>query len=110
MAIGHSGFAYLDRLSVDKDFVLFEEDALISYAATITKYDFKKKDSQKFPALTHSFALLPPLRQTIGLRLVGEKPIKLGNKKVDALHMVFKLPDHKEASVWITSGRMLFLK
>ena len=110
LAIGHSSFAYLDRLLVDKDFVLFEENALISYVGIIAKYDFKKKGFQNFQTLTHGFALLPPLRQTIGLRLAGEKTIQLGNKNVDALHMILKLPNYKEASIWINKWSHVILK
>jgi len=101
LAIGHSNFAYLDRISVNKDFVLFEEDAPISYASIAAKYNFKKKGIQKFQALTHTFALLPPFKQTISLRMAGEKSITLENKKVDAIKLILKLPDYKEVSIWI---------
>lgn len=101
LAIGHSNFAYLDKLPVSKDFILFEEDALVSYTDITARYDFKKRGLQDFQALSHSFALLPPLRQTISLRFAGEKKLDLGGKKVDALQMVLKLPDYKEARIWL---------
>ncbi len=110
LTIGHSNFAYLERFPIDKDFVLFEEDALVSYANLVTKYNFKKRGIQKFGALTHSFALLPPLRQTVSLRYAGEKSISLGGKKVDAIQLVIKHPDYKEASIWINKWAHTILK
>ncbi len=101
LAVGHSNFAYAKSLPVDKGFVIFEEDAIISYFNLIDKYDFKRRGLQSIPALTHTYTFLPPYKNTIQLKLGNEETIKLGGKKIKALHLIAKLPDKKEISIWV---------
>jgi len=109
-AVGHSNFAYLDRFPVNKDFIIFEEDAIASYANAITRYDFKKKGLQKFDAVTHCFTLLPPLRQSVSLTLVGKKTVRIGEKKQEALQFVLRLSDRDNAYIWINEWTHAILK
>lgn len=100
LAVGHSNFSYAKRLLVGKDFVIFEEDAIISYFNLIDKYDFKKGGPQFLYALTHAYAFLPPYKSEIEIRLVKEETIEIDGKKTKALHFKVKLPDKKEILIW----------
>ncbi|NQT06767.1 MAG: alpha/beta fold hydrolase [Candidatus Omnitrophica bacterium] len=101
LAVGHSNFAYANRLRVNNDFVIFEKDAILSYFNLVDKYDFKKGGVQSMPALMHTYTFLPPYKSDIRLKLINEELITLGNKRVKALHFSVKPPNEKEIKLWI---------
>lgn len=100
LAIGHSNFAYAKRLPLDKDFIIFEDDALVSYFNMINTYDFKKRGIQSIPALTHTYTFLPPIKTEVQLRFIDEELITLNDKNIKALRMAARLPDKKEILIW----------
>ncbi|MFH1753353.1 MAG: alpha/beta fold hydrolase [Candidatus Omnitrophota bacterium] len=100
LAVGHSNFCYAERLPVDKEFAVFEREAIVSYFNLMDKYDFKDDRAQTLPILTHSYAFLPPQKNTLEIRLEGEEVVKVNNKKMRTLFFRIKLPDKREALMW----------
>lgn len=100
LALGHSNFAYANRLPIDKDSVIFEIDAIISYFNLMDKYDFKKSGVQTFPILTHTYTFLPPYKSMIEAKFIDEEIIKIDGKKIKALRFKVRLPDKKEVLLW----------
>jgi dienelactone hydrolase len=101
LAVGHSNFAYAERLPIDKDFAVFERDAIVSYFNLMDKYDFKKGGAQMIPVLTHTYAFLPPYKSVIEIRSAGEETISVNGKKMKSMRLKLKMPDRKEILMWI---------
>ncbi|MEE8359573.1 MAG: alpha/beta fold hydrolase [Candidatus Omnitrophota bacterium] len=100
LALGHSNFCYTERMPVDKEFVIFEREAIVSYFNIMDKYDFKNERPQTLSVLTHSYAFLPPQRNTIEVELKGEETVTLNDKKMRSLLFKIRLPDKKEVLMW----------
>lgn len=101
LALGHSNFAYAKRLPFNKDSVIFEEDAIISYFNLMDKYDFTEGGLQTLSCLTHTYTFLPPYKSEIEVKFIDEELISLDEKKIKALHFRIKLPDKKEIFMWV---------
>lgn len=101
LVVGHSNFAYANRLPVDKDFAIFEGDAIVSYFNLIDKYDFIKGGEQRIPILTHDFIYLPPHKKHIRMRLVGEDTVTLNDKKMKTLYFKMRHSDKKDINMWV---------
>ena len=101
LAVGHSDFAYARRLPVDKDTIIFEKEALITYFNLIDKYDFKKGGSQTLSALTHTYTFLPPHKSNIEISPLKDEIIKVDGKKMKAQGLKITLPDRSKVSLWL---------
>ncbi|MBL7069731.1 MAG: alpha/beta hydrolase [Candidatus Omnitrophica bacterium] len=101
LAVGHSNFAYANRLPMNKDFVVFEKDAIISYFNLVDKYDFKLGGLQSIHALTHTYTFLPPHKSDLEVWIHDEEIIEIAGKKIKAVCLKIKLPDKNEIYVWI---------
>ena len=110
LAMGHSNFAYAKRLPVDKHFIIFESDAIVSYFNLIDKYDFKKGGLQTIPILTHTYTFLPPYKSYIDVKLHKEEVLKLGHKKIKAVRLTARLAEKKEITLWISRWTHIPLK
>ncbi len=100
LAVGHSNFAYAKRIPIDKDPIVFENNAVISYFNLIDKYGFRGSP-QSFSALTHTYTFLPPYKSSIHIRQAKEEVIEVGQRKVKALLLKVKCPDKNEALLWV---------
>jgi len=101
LAVGHSDFAYGDRLPANKDSIIFEKDAIISYFNLVDKYDFKAGGLQNIHALTHTYAFLPPYKSNLETWVQDEGVIEVDSKKIKAVCLKVRLPDKNEIRVWI---------
>lgn len=102
LAVGHSDFAYAERLPVDKHFIIFEKNAIVSYFNLLDKYDFKEEGLQSISAVTHTYTFLPPYKSTIDVELRGEDTVPLEGKNTKTLHFVARLPDKNDILIWAT--------
>lgn len=101
LAVGHSNFAYAKRLPIKNDFAIFEQEAIVSYFNLMERYDFKRGGAQNINCLSHSYTFLPPYKNNIEMRFIGEEIVKVGAKKIKAYHFRLRPHNKEEVHFWI---------
>lgn len=101
LAVGHSNFAYAKRLPVNKEFTVFEPDAIITYFDLINKYDFKEGGTQLIPVITPLYTFLTPYKSQLDVRFIKEEIISINSKKMKTQHFRIKTDANKKILVWV---------
>lgn len=102
LATEDAGFSYLDKVPSYGNDLLFETEAVVTYAPLIKRYNFKKRGEQFVNVLTPIPALLPPVRQIVSITSLGKAIIEIEGRKINCERLLLEFKNSDVISVWIT--------
>ncbi|MBL7071771.1 MAG: alpha/beta fold hydrolase [Candidatus Omnitrophica bacterium] len=104
MATGHANFSYLDSVPSYGNDLIFENEAVMTYAPLVKRYNFKKREEQFVNVLTPVSTFLPPVRNVISMTSVGRDILEIDGRKIGCERLILESRNGDLISVWV-AGR-----